>query len=294
MDGSAAAILFAAAGGRKENIQFVSPDRVDETIADSKAAKDPNKQILLVDVAPGSDDTVLYLKDRGNAVVIDHHASAKRWKGQPGFFIDADNCACGCENFRQWLVKNGMSKFDAPTWRRFTEIIDDHDRWILKEPMSLQMPQLFSMVGQQEFVERFSDVEQRFQGHKQFYWTATEAEMLKLIKAHQDRRWLRAIDSVLTKPVEFEGKTYTMGYIISGEINNSEFLHLILDKRPDLDCITQINFDLNKVSLRSNERLDITRFVKQFGGGGHRNAGGHPIPDGMSRQIIEATHGKAD
>ena len=294
MDGSAAAILFMAAGGKESNIKFVSPDRVDETIAESKAAKDPNKQLLLVDVAPGSDDTVLYLKDRGNAVVIDHHASAKRFKGQPGFFIDADNCACGCENFRQWLVRNGMDRFDKFAWRRFTQIIDDHDRWILKEPMSLQMPQLFSMVGQQEFVERFSDVEDRFVGSRQTYWTETEAEMLELIQAHQQRRWNRAMDSVISKEIEFEGKKYMMGYIISGEINNSEFLHLILDKHPELDCITQINFDLNKVSLRSNERLDITKFVKQFGGGGHRNAGGHPIPDGMSRQIVEALHGKAD
>jgi len=294
MDGSAAAILFVAAGGRKENMRFVSPDHVDDAIAESKAAKDPNKQLLMVDVCPSSDDTVIYLKDRGNSIVIDHHASAKRFKDQPGFHIDAENKACGCENFRLWLVKHGLVRFDQFPWRRFTQIIDDHDRWLMNEPMSLQMPQLFSMVGQQEFVERFSDVEQRFVGQKESYWSPVEAEMLKLIKTHQDRRWLRAVDSVLTKPVEFEGKVYAMGYIVSGEINNSEFLHLILEKRPDLDCITQINFDLNKVSLRSNERLDITRFVKQFGGGGHRNAGGHPIPDGLSRQIVEATHGKTD
>jgi len=290
MDGSTAAILFVAAGGSRGNIKFVAPAQVDEAVAENKATKDPNKQLLLVDVCPASDDTISFIKERGNVIVIDHHASAARFRDQPGFHIDVENKACGCENFRQWLVKNGLDKFDTFPWRRITQIIDDHDRWVLKEPMSSQMPQLFSMVGQQEFIARFSNVEDRFKVQKELYWTPFETEMLKLIKTHQERRWRKALNSVITREIDWEGKNYTMGYIISGEINNSEFLHLILTEHPELDAITQINFDLNKVSLRSNDRLDITRFAQQHGGGGHRNSGGYNVPDGLTAKIIESTY----
>ncbi len=294
MDGSATAIMFMHAGGLRKNIRYVSPDKVDETIAESSVFIDPSRQVLFVDVCPASDDALLFLESRGNFDVIDHHASAKRFADRPGFHIDVENSACGCENFRQWLVRGGMAKFDGYPWRRFAQIVDDHDRWILKEPMSIQMPRFFVFTGQQEFVERFMDVEERFnvsRAAETTYWTPAESDILRLIENAQARRFRRVMDKFWIRPVDFRGKSYTFAYVISGEVNNSELLNAYLKDHPGVDAACQINFDLDKVSLRSNGRLNITEFAMERGGGGHPNSGGYPIPDGIVDKILEALRG---
>lgn len=291
MDGSAAAIMFMHAGGQKKNIRYVTPDRVDEAIAESSVFKNPSNQVLFVDVCPASDDAYLYLENRGNFTVIDHHKSALKFAGRPGFLIDVENRACGSENFRLWLAKGGMMKFTAYPWYRFGQIVDDHDRWQLKEPMSIQMPRLFAFTGQQEFVERFMDVEERFKDVKPDYWTDTERELLRLIENAQARRFRKVMEKFWVKSVQFNGREYKIAYVISGEVNNSELLNLYLAEHPEVDATCQINFDLDKVSLRSNGRLNITEFAMTKGGGGHPNSGGHPLPDGMVEKVFEALNG---
>jgi oligoribonuclease NrnB/cAMP/cGMP phosphodiesterase (DHH superfamily) len=290
MDGSAAAIMFMAAGGLRKNIRYVSPDKVDDAIAESSVFKNPNKQVLFVDVCPHSDDALFFLEQRGDFTVIDHHASAKKFAGRPGFLIDIENKACGSENFRRWLERGGMTKFGSYPWFRFAQIVDDHDRWILNEPMSIQMPMLFAFTGQQEFVDRFSNVEERFKHASDLYWDPIELELIKLVRNAQDRRFRRIMDKFQTQMVNFKGKEYIIGYVISGEVNNSELLHKYLEQHPEADAACQINFDLDKVSLRSSGRLNITEFAMERGGGGHSNSGGHPLPDGMVKKIFEALH----
>ena len=288
MDGAASAILFLAAGGLQKNMTFVAPDKVDDAI--DSLSHDPG-DLLFVDIAPHTEVAVLNLQRKGHFQVIDHHASAVWLHGRDGFLIDKKNEACGCENFRRWLGANGFPKFLGFPWRRFTTIIDDHDRWKMQEPMSLQLPKLMSLVGQQGWIERMSNVEQRFIGHHETYWTDSEAEMLRVVEEAQERKFKQIFEKFIPITRQFEGRPITIAYVISGEMNCSELLNRYLNLHPEVDLACQINLDIPKISLRSNDKVDITKFVEKYGGGGHRNAGGHPLPDGLLRSIIEQIHG---
>ena len=290
MDGSAAAILFMHAGGEKKNIRYVTPDRVDEFIFES-SLMGTDLTLLFVDVCPASSEAVDRLEYRGKFFVIDHHKSGERYAWRLGFRIDVKNTACGSENFRKWLVEQGAAGFDMYPWRRFCQLVDDHDRWILAEPMSIQMPRFFAFTGQQEFVERFMDAPSRFWERKDFYWTSTEQEILRLVENAQARRFRKIMEKFWVRPVWFQGKEYKIAYVISGEVNNSELLNLYLNEHPEVDATCQINFDLDKVSLRSQGKLNITEFCLARGGGGHPNSGGHPLPDGMTDKILEVLNG---
>ena len=291
MDGSASAILFQHAGGQKKNINFVQAGHVDEYVADSSAAKDPNKQLLFVDIAPAKDDTAIFLQSRGNAFVIDHHVTSSRFAGRPGFHIDVQNNACGCENFRQWLVKGGMEEFDKYPYRRFTQIIDDHDRWRQQIPFSMELPRFFSFIGQQEFTSRFMNVPERFAEEKDRYWSPFELEMMNILEREQARRFNSVMKRFEVVEREFEGRKIKVGYVISGEINCSELLNIYLNEHPDVDVACQINIDLNKVSLRSNGKANVSKWAGEWGGGGHVNASGHSLPDGLPRKVADLIHG---
>lgn len=291
LDGSAAAILFVHAGGKKENIRFVAAGHLDEALVESQEFMGTEIPVIMVDVCPADRQVARFISARANTYVIDHHASSINFSNFPGFVIDVNNTACGSELFRRWLVEGGLTEFDGYAFKRFTQIIDDHDRWQMKIPFSLEMPKLFAFIGQAEFINRFTDVQKRFASEQESYWTDFEREIMKLVQKEQDRRYRRDLKRFVVIKREFEGQTITIGYVISAEINNSEMLNMYLTEHPEVDMACQICPDLNKVSLRSNDKVDITRFATLFGGGGHKNAGGHGLPDELTRKVAELVHG---
>lgn len=292
MDGSGAAIMFMHAGGKRENIHWVNPGEVDEELADSPAVQDFTKQILLVDVCPSNPDTIDFLEQRGNFTVLDHHLTAEKWADKPGFIISVGNLACGTEMFRRWLSHGGMEKFDHFPYRKLAELIDDHDRWVLKTKFSIEMPRFFAFAGQQEFTERFYDVYKRFDTERESYWTDSEVDTMKIIQNAQDRRWRRVMQRFQVRPVLFDGEVKMVAYVISGEVNCSELLNKYLKDHPEVDAAVQLNFDTNKVSIRSvGDKFHSADFCGMFAGGGHKNAAGHPIPEGMVEDIIRRLHG---
>ena len=291
MDGSGAAILFRHAGGDPKNIHWTPAGHLGEVLAEASVTKNPNIPILIVDVSPESEDVAMFLHDRGNFKVIDHHGSAAQFHGRPGYEVPLQNDACGTELFRRWLVASGMGLFTDKPFERLALMIDDHDRWVLQKPMSIQMPRFFAFTGQQEFIERFMDVRVRFAEEKDYYWNEFEKQMLQLIERAQARRFSKLMDKFIVKPVKFGDREIKIGYIISAEVNCSELLNEYLKLHPEVDLSCQINIDLNKVSLRSIDKADITEFVKPWHGGGHKNAGGHGIPDGLNDFIIHSLHG---
>jgi len=305
MDGSAAAILFRHAGGKKQNIHWVPAGRAEEEMKKSGPINDPNIPILMVDISPGSVDFARFLVARGNVWIIDHHVTAIYLNGMhPNFFVDEKNEACGCENFRRWLVRNNIVPneefmvhdsrpftFDSEHYRKLTMYIDDHDRWQHKHPWSMEIAKFFAFVGQKDFVERFMNLDNRFGlVNRTEYWTPFEKDLMKLLTRIQESKYRSAFEKMQVVDRNFFGRTYRTAYIISDEVNNSEMLNLYLKEHDEVDLAVQISFGLQKVALRSIDRVDVSAIAQKYGGGGHKNAAGHPLPKGMIQEIIGGTH----
>lgn len=296
MDGSGAAILFRHAGGDPKNVHWIKAGHVEEAL-DEPVFKDSRVPILFVDIAPGTGNGAAALSQRGNFQVIDHHASAEFLAGCPGFLISQGNTACGTEMFRRWLFANGVEELGRAPYRRFAAVIDDHDRWIMQQPMSIEIPRLFALIGQKEFVERFMDVEGRFAQERDRYWTPAEAEMLELIgKAQADRFKHLCENKFVRRTARLGDREISAAYIVSDEVNCSELLNQYLDLHPEVDMAVQINVGSGKVSLRSKGKADCMEFAQSVKGipgkgGGHAGAAGHSLPEGLIDLIIRSVHG---
>lgn len=291
MDGSASAILFIHAGGKKENVHWVPAGNVERVMADFEyLISETSDIILLVDIAPTDMVFARRLAERGEVFIIDHHASNLQLNGMdPNFFVDPTNSACGSENFRKWLVNHGHRMFDMHYFKRFCAIIDDHDRWLKKIPFSMEMPKFFSFVGQPDFVDRLMNVKERFNYDKRSYWTPFEEDLLKLVRRTQTDKYESLYDKFQVANRNFNGREIRVAYIICDEINNSELLSTYLDRNPHVDVACQVSYGLQKVSMRSN-RVDVGAWCKQYGGGGHASAAGHPLPAGQIKSIIGSMH----
>jgi oligoribonuclease NrnB/cAMP/cGMP phosphodiesterase (DHH superfamily) len=293
MDGSACSILFQRAGGLKENVHYIVAGRVDQFLADQWERRWDTVPLIMVDIAPTNPISVDFLSHRSETVIIDHHSSNAGLAGTPNFIIDVKNDACGCENFRRWLVRNHFEQFEEPWFKRFTALVDDHDRWILQNPESLNLAKLLGFLGQKDFVERFYNVEARFALHMDTPWTQFEKDLIALINRRQAVQYRSMLNKmqVLEKPID--GRNVKIGYVISDEINNSEMLNYFLEQRPEIEVAVQINFGLQKVAMRSrnpNPTVDVARLCRQFGGGGHATASAHPLPPGLIKEILERMH----
>jgi oligoribonuclease NrnB/cAMP/cGMP phosphodiesterase (DHH superfamily) len=291
MDGSASAILFRHAGGKQQNIHWVPAGRVDEAFAKSSIVNDPNIPILIVDISP-TPKFASFLVARGNVWIIDHHKTATFLNEMhPNFFVDEKNEACGSKNFRYWLIKKGYGdKIGGDAFRRFVDLVDDHDRWQLKKPFSLEMPKFFAFTGQKDFTERFFNIETRFTEEKDSYWTPFESDLMAMLTKIQEHRYRSAFEKMQIVDRHIFGRTVKVAYIIIDEVNNSEMLMLYLNEHPEIDMAAQISFGLQKVALRSNGKVDCSRLAQQYGGGGHANAAGHPLPKGLIQEILGVMH----
>jgi len=293
MDGSGASILFEHAGGLKKNIHWVSAGTVEHAITDSSVMANPTIPVLLVDIAPLTEEGMQFLHDRGNYRILDHHKSAERFAGRPDCTISVGNKACGTEMFRQYLVAGGMVKFDSWPFKRFAALVDDNDRWQLQLPMSIEMTRLFAFIGQKKFVQWFMDIEKRFQFEKDYYWYPEEQKLLDVLSESQEMRFKYLIENKFKKFMSCDGdkkRDVMVGYIISAEVNCSELLSKYLSTHNDIDIAMQINLDLGKVSVRSNGRVDLSKYAKMFGGGGHENSAGYPIPSRVYEDIVSGIH----
>lgn len=296
LDGVGSSVLFRHAGGRKDHVRWFSPGHVDEDIAERSSFRDPNQPILLVDLAPGSMEMAERLAHRGNFVVIDHHKTAERFAGRFGFKISVGNQACGTELFREWLVEvMRMEKFDAPCYRNMAAAIDDHDRWINQIPLGKELVTFSSFVGAFEVEDLLMDVDDRFGEGFDRFWLPSERYLLDTLKKREERRHKSLLKKFVVRKRCYQGREIAIGYLVSDEPNTSSLLNAYLLEHPEVDLACQFSVELGKASLRSRDRVDCGQFGKDLGieaGGGHKNAGGHPLPDGLVDLVIDAVHGK--
>lgn len=282
MDGSGCAIVFQHAGGKRENIRYVAAGMVERFIKDEPLINS-DKFMIFADIGfPDDTKYVNKLEKRGNCVVLDHHKTSLHMKGRPWCLIDAEGnggSACGCELLRQYLgVEDAGIKY-------LCGVIDDHDRWLRKDPNSEDLATLTVFLGQKIFVDWFSG-----RDFNAGLFTKTELDMLSVLKERRDENIENAIRKVVVKDIVFNGRTVKIGYVVTPEPNISLLLDTLLTRKPELDVACSIGIDKGAASFRSKKGLDVSEMAKYFGGGGHFAAAGHRLPDSLISEMIEVVH----
>lgn len=292
LDGAGSAIMFLRAGGRRENIRYVAAGQVERFVKTDPIYK-TDKFIIFADLGLNqktafdtkyADD----LEKRGNCVMIDHHESSLYLENRTWCKIDMN--ACGTELLRRYLVAHGFLKEQYPSdpLFRLANIIDDFDRYQLKDQRSLLMADLFTFIGQQKFVDKFLNPWTRFVD--EHFWSEGELYMLDVIQAKRLEVTEHLMKKVEKKDLlvpEYFSYPLKMAVVVSSEPYISHILDRILQENPDCQFAAQISFDRGSVSLRSRGDVNVREISQLFGGGGHRAAGGHPIPKGTISDVID-------
>ncbi len=292
MDGSGCAVMFLAAGGKKENIKYVAAGQVERFVKNDPVFK-TDKFIIFADVGLNVPEYADVLERRGSCVILDHHKTSNHLSRRHWCTIEMD--ACGTELLRRYLVNAKLMKEIQPSdaYRKFAAIIDDHDRWIRNDSRSSDLAMIMTFVGQDKFIDLFRRPELRFIDEQ--FWTPFELQSLQILTRKRRENIDKALKRVKKREVNLPAYfTYPVkiAYVITSEPNVSLLLDEVLAANTDCMISVCVDFDRGAVSLRSKGDFDVADFAAIFGGGGHRAASGHPFPKGLVDDIVDGLHGQ--
>ena len=304
MDGAGCAIMFCGAGGKRENVKFVAAGMVEKFIK-SDPIFQSDKFLIFADIGVNdTPETRKYadvLEKRGNLVLLDHHNTSLHMVGREWAVIEEKNERCGTRMLRDYLIEQfpWHNQIQAGSWRRFAELLDDHDRWLRQQPMSEDMATFMSFVGQESFITRFADPKQRAcdniaKGRMSHgFFTEFEDDLLGILKKRRDEAIEDALKKSFVRQVKLpDGGEVTMAVVITMEPNISLLLQRLLEKCPEAQVAASVSLEKGAVSLRSRGGVpDCSHMASLFGGGGHKGAAGHKIPQDIVDVIMEHIYG---
>lgn len=273
-DGSTCAILFIAAGGKRENVFFSSPnhDDVDEIV--SELLETWSGPILIADAS-------ISLKQaekvyRSDVVLLDHHESARPLQKFSWCEIDI-NSRCGSMMLFDWLKKHAHSSWFFQH-KDLVDLVDDHDRWIHNFPESENNAVFHQLVGSKKYIDRFLK-------NPSPILTDSEKYALELELEKRDDYINYKMKNLFVVPKVIQGHKVNVAFVSSG-IHQSRLGNMICE-HPDLNVDICVLIG-SSISIRSSHNCPVNLSVvaKQLGGGGHKFAAGCSIDTFLGNNVF--------
>jgi oligoribonuclease NrnB/cAMP/cGMP phosphodiesterase (DHH superfamily) len=283
MDGSTCAIVFLVAGGKRENIFFVGPGKVDDTIVELKDSW--SGPIIMADISFSLELAKTIV--RSDVYLFDHHKTALPLVEIPWCSIEVNNERCGSKMLYEWLLTNADDDKRAALryYQSLVDAVDDNDRWVQKNPHSGIMSVFHNLLGQSMFIDRFireSSIELDPQ----------EDYSVSLATRKKEEYIERKKKEVQIQTKQIQGDTVRVGYVLAD--NWQSALGNAICSDVDMDVDISVMIGLKKVSMRSQKggTIDVAAIAKANKGGGHHSAAGFGLYGIFEKSLIDIVQEK--
>lgn len=217
--------------------------------------------------------------------VFDHHISGIHLNKYPFIkVINEENGRkeCGTSIYHRYLKEISDAKeIHTNAAEELTEtvrLVDTFDFKEEKDKEAKQIAMIFSIYGREEYIKKYH----RFlKTHTEFKYTPFDKKMLA-IESAKEERYIKQKEKEMFR-IKLEGNKVGLVY---AERYRSELGNYLIEKNDDLDYIILINIS-QRISYRGKDRADLSVISKKYGGGGHKNAAGSPLPNDILKQITE-------
>lgn len=155
-------------------------------------------------------------------------------------------------------------------------LIDTYDFKTKEDERAKNLDLLFSILGRENYINYFTKY---LEENDEFKYR--EEEMF-LIKLEQDK-----VDNYIAQKLKemFRVKIDNNNVgLVFAERYRSQLGNKICEKFDDLDYAVIISIS-KSISFRGKDKLDLSVIAKDFGGGGHKNASGAPLPKDLLEKV---------
>lgn len=222
--------------------------------------------------------------------VFDHHAS-NLFVGEYDFatvvVTDANGVEqCGTTLFYQYLKRKFPDVFAHNTvLEEYVELVRQLDTWCWfknGEVRAKQLGQLFDLYGKEKYIEYYTE---KLKQIHHFYFSEFEEQLLEIEE-------LRIQNYVAKKAKEMWKATidgHPVGIVFAEKYRSELGNELALQYEKEVDFIAIVNAG-GGVSFRScNDKVDLGKLAKKYGGGGHKRASGCEVPELARISLLEKT-----
>lgn len=216
--------------------------------------------------------------------VFDHHQSALMMNKYSFIKVvvnDGEYYECGTSIYFKYLKELTKKKIlNKPCVNKFVDLIRQLDTYhFTDKETSLAIDTLYNIYGRELFIEKYYQYLLR---NKHFKFNKEEKLLLEI----ENRRVEKYVDDKLKNIIKMEIQGIKVG-IVFAEKNRSIIGNRMASENEDIDIAVIININ-RSVSYRSTkENVDINTLASVYNGGGHKHAGGSPIPENLKEKIID-------
>jgi len=185
----------------------------------------------------------------------------------------------GTELFYDYLVREKFLKTNNRIID-FVELIRSYDTWDWqsdKNLMAKDLTTLFNILGTTLFINYFT----KDLIKEENFIFSNEHQFLIDLKEKEINEVIMKCNNAMIK-IDFEN-------LIAGVVFSDRYSSLIgsyLSSNQEIDFAMVIKMNENKVSLRSNNEINVSIIAKKYGGGGHKNAAGFPLTNKMKKTLL--------
>jgi len=157
-------------------------------------------------------------------------------------------------------------------------IIDTYDFKTEEDKNAHNIDALFTILGRQNYIDYFTKY---IEEHCEFEYTEKEQFLIKLEKDKMDSYLEKKAEEMITAQLD----NHKVG-IVYAERYRSDLGNFLATKHEELDFIIVINI-AKSISFRGHDKVDLSVFAKQYGGGGHKNASGCSLPPNILQDVTK-------
>lgn len=278
-------VILAKFTFEKFDSLLLNPKEVDEKL---KENIDRYEEIHIVDL-PVSEEMAKEIEEKEewkNKVKLFDHHHGNLYLNNYSFakVIDEENGRkeSGTSVYYNYLTTISDNKFlhknSTKGLVNQVRIIDTYDFKTEEDQKAHNIDALFSILGRQNYIDYYYNY---IKEEDEFKYREQD---LFLIKLEQDK-----MNNYIEKREEEILKTELDGYkvgIVYAERYRSDLGHHLAQKYPDLDFVMIINIS-SSISFRGENKVDLSLYSKKYGGGGHKNAAGCPLPPNLLQNITK-------
>lgn len=277
-------IILAKLVFQEMDVYSVDIDEVDDIL--KEALKKDYDKIYIVDLCM-SDEMASTLKDTNLVEVYDHHGSRIHLNQYPFIHIVVEQNGVkesGTSLYYQYLKTQFKSELlEKEVVKEMVELVRQNDTFDFteeKKDAAFSFRNLYDIYGRENYIEHFY---QFILEHDVFEFTDVERTLITLEQERSERYVKEKLENVIF--TEIEG--IPVG-IVFAEQNRSMLGHkMALEFKDKIDIAIVINVD-RSISYRADkEEIDVNVLAGPYGGGGHKHAGGSPLPIDLQEKIIE-------
>ena len=278
-------VILAKLVYKEVDVILTNPNEVDEYVKDNI---DKYEIIHITDLSISEDYAKEIEKDeakRKKIKIFDHHETAlplNKYSFAKVVVEESGYKQSGTTLYYKYLLKKSNNKIlrkkSTKGLIEQVRLIDTYDFKTDKDKEAINLDYLFSILGRENYIEYFSNY---IKENEKFEYSKREKFLIKIQKDKIDNYIKQKDKEVIFASID--GYNVALVYAES----NRSLLGNYLTEKYNIDFAIIINIS-KSISYRGKDKVDLSVFSSNYGGGGHKNASGSPLPKD-TLQIITKT-----